>query len=397
MRALKIIGILLIATVTIGSFGILSYASYYWSTNMSSTATTVYADHLAYCENESYWIEVNYFSNERGNGLEVFEVRMSRYTDVDEPQTVDCFKLVYQDGVQFVGTPDFSRRVVQVPIQEAPGVTRNIRTHHYSPTNANFLSTSGGASFNSMERIGVASEWIIDFEGKISKMTQRGVKTMLQNGRNVACTSSVDTTHWFWGNTFYHFDVNHFVMTLYNTIRTYENGLSVRKLDLSNWFTGHTFCQTDRAFTQVGIAHQNYMFANVKVNRDANGLIASSQSIFGMVNEDRNFSVSGINPNDYHRASAVYELTEQDFEITSGLMRLRQSTANFLAEFNNLDVIVRIRLAEGMIGFAFDAFRGLAVRNVHIASDIPRGFVVPYAIPNLTTINVTLGIIGGAA
>jgi hypothetical protein len=362
MKVLKIIGIVCAVVVVALTAGIMGYSSFYWKNNTSITVTTSYINELTWAEGEKYFIEVNYFSNELGNGAEVFEIRLNYYTDVAEPQSVDCYKNIHGQGVQFVGAPAFSSYEHREWKTGLFGWGYGVRTLRHTPINPFFYNTTNtnGESYTATNELNIRSSWIVDFSGTLAMAAQKGFSMMLQRGEEVP-----DTNYRIGNRELYEYnDINGFMKGMYDTATGMRNGLRVLEMDMSRWFVGLLFNNETKKFDRVDHGHQNNMFINVKVNRSPNGMITSSQSLFGAVARDFDFAHTGSTANNYSIVNSIYELGFNDFEVVGGALRLRQSVANFLSSFNNLDIVVRLSASEGLIPFADDAFRGLRIKEV---------------------------------
>lgn len=414
---LKIALYVLLAVLILGGLALVSYNAYYWK-NVApkyESVSTTYADSFTFSETEKYPIELNYYTNELNNGVEVFEIRVSSYMDTKagDSEGID-FKNIYGYGLQIVGKPVWKEK-------------DGSRERHYnwgflgigggysvqmipSGSNAFYYNTdAGGTSYSETSKLGIDSTaWIIDFDGEIGQMKQKNwvgknVNPIIAGYEINSNPNSNDRT-----SRIFHekLDVFSLIRTLYETTRSLRNGIDVLQFDLSKWFTGFHLTEDGKKFEENASAHQNWLFANVKVNRSPNGMVVASQSIFGKVEKKADWSLSGYSPVDYWRTNTVYSLSIADFEYipcaTGFNAKLKQNAFDYLRNFNNMQFALAIDISNSslvnaginLVGFDIDAFRGLPMHSVMITSAFPTTFNTPIAIPNISLVNVTL-IVGG--
>lgn len=395
-----LLGLVLVVLI-IGAIGLTGYNSYYWKyiAPTRTTVSTTYVDSLKYVENETYFIEVNHFSNDLKNGEEIFEVRLNYYTDPSVvPADEEIFKNVYSSGIQFIGTPTFEEKITKRK-QDHGIAFKGKKSVEIIPTgNYTYYNTTNGTSYSAIHELGVDGDsWIVDFDGTIGLVKQKS----WEKG-------------WYHQGPLYHyyedFTVMSFIQRLYASVESLQSGIHVLQFDLSKWFTGYVLDETGRRFETTEHAAQNWLFVNVKVNRNINGLSSASQSIFKRVSGKDNYVFDGQKSNDYWISNTLYNLTVNDFDYisyngstTEFLARLKLSAINFLREFNNLDIYVFIDLdsqclsdnAIKLVGFAHSPYGILNVKQTEIKSNAPTTFKVYEQLKNIRLTNVSIEIIGG--
>lgn len=396
-----------IAVLILCSIALIGYNSYYWKyvAPTRTTISTAYVDNLKYVEDETYFMEVNYFSNALKNGAEVFEVRLNYYTDPEKvPEDEKVFKNVYSSGIQFIGKPAF--KTIKRNEPGSWGFLKLGDNHSYAleltGDNHKYYNTTNGKSYEAIAKlgeVGINDKWIVDFDGTIALIEQRGFST--DNPR-------------VGQNSFEHFyeylDINSFIDALYKSVASLDNGLDVLQFDMSKWFKGYILDETGRKFETVSHGHQNWMFINVKVNKSSNGLLSASQSIFNMVNADSNYYFDGSTLSDYWKSKTVYTLVANDFDFishngstTDYLARLKPAAINYLWSFNNLDINVIIDLDskylvdtnKKLVGFATNPYGILDIKQTTIKSKTLATFKVHEQLENAQLVNVIIELIGG--
>jgi hypothetical protein len=415
-KVFRIIGVSLAIKILFAAVLLNGYVGHYWNTKTTTTLSTTYVDSASYVEGEQYFFEVNYYSNDLSNGEEVFEFRFNYYTDADQPgKTISqaildeddhtqYLKNMFSTGIQIVGTP-------QPTIQRVEYDSYWLKWWWFFGGNitpvANKISGFSNAYFYDTSSIGLPveqsyisapfgdnSQFIVDFDGQIGLIRQ--------NGRGAIIKSHQQTDNWTEVHAYH--GIYEFILHLYNSVRSLPNGYNVLQYNLTEWFHGYRLL--DGKFERNNTADQNWVFANIKINRSANGMINRNQSIYGIVRGENNWE----HPNqgvmqDYWKHVSVINLTNNDFtfiNVGGGnfLGNLNSNAVAFLREFDDIEVRIVVNLSDPHLqgtfyGFALNPFGGLDVSRVYITSDSPAAFSLPVAMPFVAICpNVTL-IIGG--
>lgn len=402
-----ILGVFMVSVI-IGALALTGYNQYYWKyiAPTQTTVSTTYVDSLTYAENETYFIETNYFSNDLKNGEEVFETRLNFYTDpAIVPPGQEVFKNIHSDGIQFVGQPEFEKK--WTTRKSCHGIAfPGIKSVRLLPAgNHFFYNTTNGISYGAVEELGIDSNaWIVDFDGTIGLVKQKGYTTSSE-----AFLRKTQPSVWPISE-YEEFDVMTFVDRLYKAVKTLPNGIHALQFNLSKWFTGFVLDESGRKFETTAHAHQNWLYVNVKVKRSPNGLISADQSIFKQVRKQGDYVFKGQGTNDYWNSNTIYNLTVNDFDFvpyngstTDYLARLKPAAINYLSSFNNLDVNVVIDLDskyladinKKLVGFATNPYGILNVKQTTITSKAPATFKVHEQLKNTQLTNVTIELIGG--
>lgn len=310
---------------------------YYLFLDSKISITTAYLDDATYSDDEVFFMEINYYSNENGNGQEVFEIKFNYYTDTripeqDEDGTFDS-KYMYSTGAQFLGGIQYTYKE-DTSLKE---LFSDTAYHYYTLKNGYYYDTEmGGTSFSSLKNQSIIdqSSWLYDINGQLCKIWTRGNK-------------KIDKTLWI--NHYLEIDTSYFILALYNTIQSLDEGENVFALNLSEYFFV-TLQDSDGTFGTKPTDDENYLYANIKVNINKNGMINANQSLFGIVEEDADWSLYGSNSDEYWQVRTEYNLTLNDFIVVSENQKfyldIKQSCLNYLKPFNYLNIIITINLDE---------------------------------------------------
>jgi len=341
----------LMTGLLIAAVAVLAYTSHWMRNADFFTVDTSYVDSLTYAPNETFFVEVNYYTNALNNGKRVFEVRMNQYTSI-QVSGDDLTKNVWSHGLQMRGDSWFTanHRVT------SRGFFRGHRVDYW-------VDMTGDHSFYNSFDIGhgwqpyhlvtsplrVQNEWIIDFAGELGAVRPRGLQRFdTTRSRNLFGGNDIfgrnDIHYW-------RYDVNYFMVNLRNAIASQPWGSGVVVMDLSRWFNAYSFDRNtgwfDRPWHRDDVRR---MFVNVKFNVSPHGMVVAEQSMFGMVGIDRNFSYDGRQPMRYSRVTSAFTVTIADFEFVNiggnnYLGRVRQERIDWLNTFRNLSVFIDIDLS----------------------------------------------------
>lgn len=348
---------------------------YYLFLSSKISITTAYLDDATYSDDEVFFMEINYYSNKNGNGEEVFEIKFNYYTDTRIPEQNEDgnfdAKYMYSTGAQFLGGIQYTYKE-DTSFKE---LFSDSAYHYYTLKNGYYYDTEmGGTSFSSLKNQSIIdqSSWLYDINGKLCKIWTRGNK-------------QIDKTLWI--NHYLEINTSYFILSLYNTIQSLDEGENVFALNLTEYFFV-TLQDSDGTFGTTPTDDENYLYANIKVNINKNGMINANQSLFNIVEEDSDWSLYGSNSDEYWQVRTEYNLTLNDFIVVSENQKfyldIKQSCLNYLKPFNYLNIIITINLDEVKVastqvdiqGFTQDLYSSLNVYKIVLHSTTEREFEI---------------------
>jgi len=342
-----VLSVMLVASVIV-----LAYTSHWMKNATFFTVDTSYVDSLTYAPSETFFVEVNYFTNALNNGLCVFEVRMNQYTDVRMGTGGDFTKNVWSHGLQMRGDSWFgvSHRSSSLGFFKGNRVDYSVNlTGDHSYYNSFDIGHGWQPHHLVTSPLRAQNEWLLDFGGELGAVRPRGLQRFdTTRSRNLLGFNDIfgrnDVHYW-------RYDVNYFLVNLRNAIASQPWGTGVVVMDLSRWFEAYSYNastgQFDRPWHRDDVRR---MFVNVKFNVSPHGLAVAEQSMFDMVGIDRNYSHDGRQPARYASVTSAFTLTTADFEFVhlggnDYLGRLRQERIDWLNTFRNLSVFIDIDLS----------------------------------------------------
>jgi hypothetical protein len=341
----------------IASVAVLAFTSHYMKNATFFTVDTSYVDSLTYAPNETFFVEVNYYTNALNNGLTVFEVRMNQYTDVEMGTDGKLTKKVWSHGLQMRGNSWFELHSKST----SQGFFRGYRvdytiglTGDYSYYNS-FDIGQGWQPYHLVNSpLHAQNEWILDFNGELGAARPQGFQKIDETrSKNLFGMNDI------FGRTDVHYlqhDVNYFLINLRNAIASQPWGTGVAVMDLSQYFNAYEYNQNTGKFDRPWKeSDSRRMFVNVKFNVSPHGMMIAEQSMFDMVGIDRSFSFDGRQPQRYTKVTSAFTLTTSDFEFVNiggndYLGRIKQERIDWLNTFRNISVYVDIDLSHASLG-----------------------------------------------
>lgn len=375
------------------SLASIAYAFYYFNNDPPTSVIVGKVDALAYDKEENYPIEIQLYTNTKGNGKYAYEYKTNYYTDTEIPEQTtltnadkiiaECFKTVYSQGVQFIDEAVFTynKKTTGLGIHSAGFGFRIDR--YLIPKNAFFYNTSNGVSFEATNNLDYLDNWIIDFgANSLGMITQDKGFTFDHS--------------FLWNHYYYHIDIYNLIFDIYSTVDSLDYGKQVIAFDLSDYLTFEFFDVNDLKF-HTPQSDQQHLYVNVLVNKSENGLVDASQSLFKSVQGDSNWNYTGIQSTEYWTSHTVISLTEADFVLdNNNLLSLNPKALAYYKLFYDLDIEVNINVENTSgVGFARNAFDTLAINRIIIVSSYTTIWKhyndLPCAI--ITDSNVTLEVI----
>lgn len=319
--------------------GLLVWLMYYYLfLNGQITISTAYLDKASYSDETKFFMEINYYSNEKGNGEEVFEIKLNYYTDTRIPEIEEDgqygTKYMYSTGAQFIGGVEYSWNKGVSFLNLFSGK----QDHKYTLLDGYYYDTEmGGTSFTSLknEKLVDQDKWIYDINGELCLIQP------IKLNHDV-----VD--YWdLWVAHVTNRDISYFILQIYNTVKSLDEGENIFALNLSEYFFV-TLQNENGSFDSEPTDDVNYLYSNIKVNVNSNGMISSDQSIFGIVEENSNWSLYGENSENYWQVKVEQNLTANDFNVIfkdgAYYLKMKTECEEYLKTFNYLNLIITLDL-----------------------------------------------------
>lgn len=345
------------------------WGMYYWMfLSQNITIQTAYLDNASYSEDEKYFLNLEYFSNENGNGIENFGAWLDYYTDTAIPKQNEDgsygAKYTFSSGVQFKNGYSSSGYI------DTDGFTysydsRSMRNCQY------YNTTENGLSYSATNTLADMDKWVYDVDGQLCLVQEVG---------------NVKESQVLWVKRGKKYDTALMLYDMYNVVKSLPDGEQVITIDLSKYY--NVYLYDGKEFDTTNTTSENWVFVNVYVNKTSNGLVSAKQSHFNCYMGDADWSLYDIENEDYWQAKAEYNLSLSDFTFTyengGYYLKLQTSCIEYLSLFKNMRFLVSLDLDNIYLGFdkvyidgfSKNAFGELQIDEIKLISVETRDFYV---------------------
>lgn len=342
------------------------------------------ADELAQYE-ERWFMEANYYSNDKNNGMELQELNFNYFTSHELKE--EDYRAT---GMQYVG--DFKSYTTNVDY----GATRVVPDFYY-------YDTTDGISFNGYAGSGPNNS-------SVGTLLNRSAELIVKID-NRAFSIQLDGTFkkgwWFikWDVEYDYGDLFEVVMQAIES-NSAGYGDYYITLDLSEFFSIREFDPSTGKYFKDNVTDVIKNYAVLKFHYDENGASRSSQSMFGKI---ANNSVVGEYDVDYWQERMVYTLSEKDltyrYSETFGgyFVSFNLETKNFFEEMPRTKLLLNFDFSSlwieeqgyDVIGFDYNAFEGFEIDTLTIKSAPKTLYVLDDAFKDcsITTLKHSSGIV----
>lgn len=292
---------------------------------------------------KKYIFEVNYFSNDNNNGLEMFEIKINYFMDEDRES-------FYSQGLQFVGnTKDSTLKFVYNSDEDSEVETKfwsrsrwfgsynslsDGTVHNYASSD-DYQTTMGKFTpfgVDSSFRITLTEE--IETDEGVTKRDDlyllkfQGTDTAVEDAYKHATTKVM----WYTGDFYSYNDIYLMSKELYESAKTMKRGTShatvVEFLNFFNFskFDGSTYVEMNKADTNKVKAEIASYFV-IKFNISADGARQASDSVFNNVKGSPTFNLTGdYTSDDYFIGKTIMNVNNKMFdkvEVEKGYVALK--------------------------------------------------------------------------
>jgi len=332
---------------------------YYYYTDTSETVDTKNINALAYAEDETFFAEINYFSNAKHNGDLCFELKFNYYTDVNIPTNEDDYKNIFSSGIQFTDAVKFNYLYTTDYYSST--------TWFFSPVDAYYYNTTNnGISYSALDELDYNDAWIIDMDGGLGLICQK---------------PATQTSSFLWWSQNQRSDIFALINNMYEVAKSLENGTQILQFALSDYLWVKPQ-QSDGTFDRSTKATDNrdWTYVNIKVNKSENGITEASQSLFNIVEGNSNYSFNGITDATYWQSRCVKNLTINDFDLIENsarvYLKIKDSASNYLKVFDNLVIKITLNFNDYQVdGFLNGCFNNLNVKYCYLTSSTEKTLI----------------------
>ena len=314
---------------------------------------------------ERWFMEANYYSNDKENGIELQELRYNYFTS---------YALTSADyrstGMQYVG--DYKHAVIEVDSASEAG--RHVFNEFFYYDTTNDISWSGYGGNDA----GVSTTLNRD-QAFVIKIDNRPFSIQLTGGYDIYGDKRFLGFLWKTGKRVighYYYSYSEVFECVFNAIKSNSQGYGdyYITLDLSDFFTVKEYDPDSGKFKADDVTDIIKNYAVLKFHYDENGARNSSQSLFGSIECNSKYdTVEDEIDTTYWQERVVYNLTANDLTLRysefyeGSFASLPMATKELFASMGRVKMNVVLDLTKtNIIGLDFNAFENLELDTVRI-------------------------------
>lgn len=249
-------------------------------------------DQVDYYE-DRYLFNVNYYSNDKNNGIELQEMQLNYFTD----NTLNIAS-ARGTGMQYLG--DFESYTAYVNSEEEANSYVVPDFYYYDTTD--MISWEGGKlatqlNRNTMLTIKIGEQpYLIQLTGKKDHYSS--------------------FLWWEWVSSTTYYDYSDVFYDVMNAVKSNSAGYGdyYITLDLSSYFTVYEYNSATKNWSADNISDKVFTYAVCKFHYDENGAIKAEQSLYKQIAVNRNYGVKEQVDATYWQERIVYCLKDNDFD-----------------------------------------------------------------------------------
>jgi hypothetical protein len=337
-----------------------------------------------------YFFEANLYDNSNNNGVMLQELKMN-YFSSQNLMTADY----YSSGMQY---KDLTKPYVfewnTITGQDANG---------YERPEFNYYSTVIGLSANwgkAQTPLNRGTYYIVKIDGEPYRIKLQGYYT-----------TTWDNSKWYnpfsWGDKgtiYWYYGFGNVFADIMNGIKSNNLGTGTHfaVLDLSKYFTVIEKYNASNSKWEPQTTDLVKNYVAIKFHYSSNGAIKSSQSLFGIINDDPTYDIDESRyDTTYWQERIKYTLTNKDLsyryssQYNGYFLSLSQDMKTLFKTMPRAEVSVKIDINyddRNILGLDFDAFKGFHLKEVKV--NTTGNFIL---LPNaLLNTGITAVIKGGA-
>ena len=315
---------------------------------------------------DRYFMEANYYSNAKENGIALQELKFNYFTDYR--LTSDGYR---STGMQYIG--DLQQNELKAFNVNAEDIDTTIsdKFTYYDTTNE--IDWNGGKLATQLNR---ESTFVIKIDDRAFQIQLTGSKTWTETKKVLLVFNK--KVH----NTLYYNYVDVFADCM-QAVRTNNKGFGdyYITVNLSDYFTIREFDTTTGQYKEDNVTDIIKNYAVLKFHYDENGVRNNTQSLFGIIDCDSSYDLDENQiDTTYWQERFVYSLDENDFEyrysdIYDGyFLSLKLNTKQLFEEMPRAKVNININLQSdylkskeiNLVGLDYKAFEDFEIDTLKV-------------------------------
>jgi len=331
---------------------------------------------------------VNYYSNDKQNGIELQEMRLDYFTDTSL-STISC----RSTGMQYIGDFETYTHYVSSDAEAQTYVLEDF--YYYDSTNG--ISWDGGKVATVLNRNTLLT----------IKIDDKPYQIQLTGSYNYSTYERQWYTLWIWNKETVHtvyYDWGDVFADVMNAVKSNSAGYGdyYITLNLSTYFSVYEY--DGKKFNKDSGADIVNNYAVLKFHYDENGARNSSQSMFGIIECNSKYDIVEEEiDTTYWQERMVYTLTEKDLSyryssVYDGyFVSLNMDTKKLFAEMPRTKVNVNLDLSDTtkkIVGLDYNAFEDFEIDTLTLNGQNQTFYILDKALYNsqLQTLKYTNGI-----
>ena len=331
---------------------------------------------------ERWFINANYYSNDKNNGLELQELNF-KYFRTYELQSADY----RETGMQYVGNYQHTNVNVSSESELNNYVFKDF--YYYDTTDGISYTGTCGSNASVSTNLKRNSSFTI-------RIDEKPYEIKLDKHYHIGW--------WIFGYEHY-YTYGEFFESVFKSIQTNSAGYGdyYITLNLSDYFTIYEYKDGKIVYDDVVDIVKNY--AVCKVHYDENGAVNANQSLFGYIECNKNYGITEVDTT-YWQATNIYNLTN-----TSLQLRYSEAYNGYIASLsmdnkktlNNsiTNITIDLDTTKNIVGIDYNGFENVKIDTLTLTSSKSENitfYLLDSSLKNTeietlrTTNNVTLNI-----
>ncbi len=339
---------------------------------------------------DRWFLEANYFSNDKENGIELQELNFNYFRDWH--LTSDGYRAT---GMQYLG--DYKHEAIDVSFKS------DQERDKYVFPQFSYYDTTDGISYTGYTGIEASTSVLLNRATSFTvKIDNRPFEIQLNK--------TLKKGWWIFGSTYFYTWPELF-QSVMQCIKLNSRGYGdyYITVDLSDYFTVYEYNTETGKFTADDVSDVIKNYSVLKFHYDENGARNSKQSIFGIIDCNPKYDVEDININtEYWQERMVYNLTEKDLvyrysDVYQGYFAgLSLDTKKLFADMPRTKVNINLDLQSqylqdkkiNIVGFEYNAFEDFEIDTLTIKGNSQIFYMLDKALYNtkLQTFKYSNGI-----
>lgn len=291
---------IIVMIICLASIGMFVYLK--WLAPEKHTEMVIYMNPLETADGKVCVVQASYYENKDKSGEELFEVKISGYTDTNAKEIVSF-------GVQIVGDINKLTKVEVARVSKTGflGFTTEMEYYQSILNKKNddklcFYTTSDNLTYKNVDTAFNDFGYIrLKYEDKIYAFDFGAKKN---DRRNLLWIKNSDVS-----------SLSGFIFNIYEKVKTVPVGHFYRTFEFKNMFTAMEY--KNNQYNDITNQDEVFNYCYIDVNHYTSGAKTATDSIFNQVKYNTNWTINGASLLDEHFSDkSIYYLSQNDCKFT---------------------------------------------------------------------------------